>query len=152
METNASWKSYKKIGLNMVLELFVMLRVCSVSKLPNVSAVYVLYGGKDLVYVGATDKLRNRIEQHLVRRDSSIATQTSAVSLNPDYVSEVRWWSTPCSQAGTSLRPRSWRRLTFSNRSIGAEEILRRGRLNSAVKASFRGRCDGSSAAKLQGS
>jgi hypothetical protein len=68
------------------------LRVSSVSKLPNIPAVYVLYGGKDPVYVGVSDKLRNRVEQHLVKRDSSIAAQTSAVCLNPDYVTEVRWW------------------------------------------------------------
>jgi hypothetical protein len=66
--------------------------VSSVSKLPNVFAVYVLYGGKDPAYVGVTDKLRNRVEQHLVKRDSSVATQTSAVCLNPDCVTEVRWW------------------------------------------------------------
>jgi hypothetical protein len=42
--------------------------------------------------VGIADKLRNRIEQHLVRRDSSVTTSTSTVSLNPDYVSELRWW------------------------------------------------------------
>ena len=69
-----------------------MLRVSSVSKLPNIPAVYVLYGGKDPVYVGVSDKLRNRVEQHLVKRDSSVATQTSAACLNPDYVTEVRWW------------------------------------------------------------
>jgi len=69
-----------------------MLRVSSVSKLPNVPAVYVLYGGKDPAYVGIAEKLRTRVEQHLVKRDSSVATQTSVVCLNPDYVSEVRWW------------------------------------------------------------
>lgn len=73
-----------------------MLRLSSVSKLPNVPAVYVLYGGKEsgryAAYVGIADKLRNRIEQHLVRRDSSVTTSTSTVSLNPDFVSELRWW------------------------------------------------------------
>ncbi len=69
-----------------------MLRVSSVSKLPSVPAVYVLYSGKDPVYIGVSDKLRNRVEQHLVKKDSSIATQTSAACLNPDYVTEVRWW------------------------------------------------------------
>jgi hypothetical protein len=73
-----------------------MLHVSSVTKLPNVPAVYVLYGGKEsnmyAAYVGIADKLRNRIEQHLVRRDSSVATSTSATGLNPDYVTELRWW------------------------------------------------------------
>jgi hypothetical protein len=35
------------------------------------------------------------VSQHLVRRDSSIVTGTSVVSLNPDYVSEIRWWELP---------------------------------------------------------
>lgn len=43
--------------------------------------------------MGIADRLRNRIEQHLVRRDSSVATSTSATGLNPDYVTELRWWS-----------------------------------------------------------
>jgi hypothetical protein len=70
--------------------------VSSISKLPNVPAVYVLFGGKKgdryPVYVGIADKLKNRIEQHLVRRDSSVATSTSAAGLNPDYVTELQWW------------------------------------------------------------
>jgi hypothetical protein len=31
----------------------------------------------------------------LVRRDSSIVTGTSIVSLNPDYVTALRWWEYP---------------------------------------------------------
>jgi hypothetical protein len=68
----------------------------SIDELPNTPAVYVLYGGKKgnryPAYVGIADKLRNRIEQHLVRRDSSVATSTSAAGLNADYVTELRWW------------------------------------------------------------
>ena len=33
------------------------------------------------------------IRQHLVRRNSSVTTGESAVSLNPDLVTEVRWWT-----------------------------------------------------------
>jgi hypothetical protein len=73
-----------------------MLHISSITKLPNVPAVYVLYGGKEsnryVAYVGIAGKLRNRIEQHLVRRDSSVATSTSATGLNPDYVTELRWY------------------------------------------------------------
>jgi hypothetical protein len=73
-----------------------MLHISSITKLPNMPAVYVLYGGKEsnkyAAYVGIADKLRNRIEQHLVRRDSSVATSTSAIGLNPDYVTELQWW------------------------------------------------------------
>jgi hypothetical protein len=70
-----------------------------VSDLPNVPAVYALYGGRGrsvhVAYVGIADALRRRIDQHLIKRDSSVATGTSAVCLNPDYVSQVRWWEHP---------------------------------------------------------
>ena len=69
------------------------------SDLPKVPAVYALYGGRGrgsyVAYVGQAVKLRVRIEQHLVRRDSSVVTGVAAVSLNPDHVTEVRWWVHP---------------------------------------------------------
>jgi hypothetical protein len=68
----------------------------SISDLPGLPAVYALYGGKGrsayVAYVGVATSLRGRIEQHLVRRDSSIVTGTTAVGLNPDHVTAVRWW------------------------------------------------------------
>ena len=71
----------------------------TIGELPDVPALYALYGGRGehvfAAYVGITEDLRSRIEQHLIRRDSSVATGTSAVSLNPDYVTEVRWWTHP---------------------------------------------------------
>jgi hypothetical protein len=73
--------------------------VSSISDLPNVPAVYAMYGRQRprlyVAYVGVADKLKNRILQHPVRRDSSVATGTSAVVLNPDYVTEVWWWEHP---------------------------------------------------------
>jgi len=72
------------------------LKITSIPRLPNSPAVYAMYGGHSreryVAYVGVADKLKRRIIQHLVNRDSSIATGTSAVGLNPDYVTEVRWW------------------------------------------------------------
>jgi hypothetical protein len=71
----------------------------SVSELPNVPAVYALYGGAGrsqyVAYVGIADRLKERITQHLVRRDSSIVTGVSTVGLNPNLVTEVRWWVHP---------------------------------------------------------
>ena len=68
----------------------------SISELPNRPAVYALMGGLGkrayVAYVGIAGKLRRRIAQHLVLRDSSVTTGTSAAVLNPDYVTEVRWW------------------------------------------------------------
>ncbi len=76
-----------------------MRMLTSISELPNVPAVYALYGGRGpgvyVAYVGITDALQRRIIQHLVARDSSITVGTSAVGLNPDYVTEVRWWEHP---------------------------------------------------------
>lgn len=70
--------------------------VSSLSELPNLPAVYALYGGRGntqaAAYVGVADKLRQRIRQHLLTRDSSVATGTSVVSLNPDLVTAVQWW------------------------------------------------------------
>jgi transposase-like protein len=68
----------------------------AVSQLPNVPAVYAMLGGKGanahVAYVGIAGKLKQRITQHLVRRDSSVTTGASAVSLNPNLVTEVWWW------------------------------------------------------------
>jgi hypothetical protein len=58
-------------------------------------AIYCLYGGRGHAhpaYVGIADKLRVRIEQHLVRRDSSVTTGVATVALNPDLVTEIKWW------------------------------------------------------------
>ena len=67
-----------------------------ISSLPKVAAIYAMYGGtqtrKYVAYVGITGNLKDRIIQHLVRRDSSITTGAQAVSLNPDKVTEIRWW------------------------------------------------------------
>ena len=55
-----------------------------------------MYGGKgkakDVAYVGIGGKLKQRIQQHLVLRDSSVTTGVSAVSLNPEHVTKVSWW------------------------------------------------------------
>src|SRR5262245_53537191 len=71
----------------------------NVYDLPSVPAVYAMYGGQGrgayVAYVGLGKSLRGRIEQHLVKRDSSISTGVTAVCLNPDKVTEVRWWEHP---------------------------------------------------------
>ena len=68
----------------------------TISELPAKPVVYALMGGssrnKYVAYVGIGGNLRARITQHLVQRDSSVATGTAAACLNPDYVTEVRWW------------------------------------------------------------
>jgi hypothetical protein len=58
-----------------------------------------MYGGWPprlwVAYVGEGGNLAGRIEQHFVRRDSSVATGVAAATLNPDAVREVRWWQHP---------------------------------------------------------
>ena len=49
----------------------------------------------DIAYVGKTGNLRRRLDQHLIKRNSSVATGTSAVVLNVDQIKEVRWWLNP---------------------------------------------------------
>ncbi len=65
-------------------------------KAPKKPGVYALYAGiagnKYVAYVGIAKNVRQRLVQHLIRRDSSIVT---GVSLNPDKVTEVRWWILP---------------------------------------------------------
>ena len=71
----------------------------SITELPQVPSVYAMYGGKGrgryVAYVGIAKSLKARAIQHLVRHDSSVTTGTSAVQLNPDYVTEVEWWEHP---------------------------------------------------------
>ena len=63
------------------------------SSAPNKPAVYCLIERNDVIYVGISKNLRDRLRQHFVRKDSSITTGTSAASLNPEYVDQVSWWS-----------------------------------------------------------
>jgi hypothetical protein len=69
-----------------------LLEICNISDVPSVPGVYLMYEGKYVVYVGVSGNIKNRLIQHLVRRDSSITTSASAVSLNPSYINEIRWW------------------------------------------------------------
>jgi hypothetical protein len=57
-----------------------------------------MYGGDErryVAYVGIADELRRRVTQHLISRNSSVTTGTTAVGLNPDHVRGVEWWEHP---------------------------------------------------------
>ena len=77
------------------------LEVKTFSEIPNVPAVYALCGratlhrGTYIAYVGHTDHLRTRINDHLIARKTTIITGLSAVGLNPENVMEVLWWEHP---------------------------------------------------------
>ena len=70
------------------------VQIQTISSLPNLPSIYAIYAKnpKVPVYIGQTTKLKDRITQHLVRRDSSIVTGASGYSLDPDYVKRITWW------------------------------------------------------------
>jgi hypothetical protein len=76
--------------------------------LPNAPAVYAFYsGGRGtlyVAYVGIAGKLKQRVVQHLIRRDSSVATGASAVSLNPDHLTRIEWWGHPSFNKTVNLK------------------------------------------------
>jgi len=61
----------------------------AIAQLPNAPSVYAMYGGRGrglhVAYVGIADDLRGRINQHLLRRDSSDMTGVSAVASIPTW-------------------------------------------------------------------
>lgn len=128
----------------------------TISELPPAPAVYALLGSsgasKYVAYVGIAGNLRSRITQHLVLRDSSVTTGTSAASLNPDHITGVRWWhhktfkKTPNLQAGEvvavqvldpTLRSRA-------RTSKAAKEVLSTGEFKKEMVALFSGEPSGS--------
>ena len=70
--------------------------ITNISNVPNKPAVYAMYGGHGkreyVVYVGVADHLKHRVNQHLVRHNSSITTGESAVKLQTDHVVKISWW------------------------------------------------------------
>ncbi len=66
------------------------------TQVPRKPGIYALCAGTGknqyVAYVGIAKDLRQRLLQHLLQRNSSVVTGVSAVSLNPDRVTEVRWW------------------------------------------------------------
>ena len=70
------------------------VQIQTISSLPNLPSIYAIYAknSKSPVYVGQTTKLKDRITQHLIRRDSSIVTGANGYSLDPDYVKRISWW------------------------------------------------------------
>lgn len=72
-----------------------MHEIQAIAQLPSVAAIYAMYGGdtrRYVAYVGKGDVLRRRINQHLLLRNSSVSTGTTATALIPDHVREVVWW------------------------------------------------------------
>ena len=66
---------------------------------PKKPGLYCLLGeeGRSTfnAYVGISGDIRGRLEQHLIRRDSSTATGVKAAALLPDHVRGAIWWVAP---------------------------------------------------------
>ena len=64
------------------------------AQIPQESGIYAMYGRRknDVAYVGLGGDLKRRIQNHMIRRDSSAVTGVSATVLNPDKVSRICWW------------------------------------------------------------
>ena len=58
----------------------------------------------DIAYVGLSSKLRDRIDQHLYLRDSSVTTGVQATVLNPDQIAQVDYWQHPIFEDADVLR------------------------------------------------
>lgn len=76
-----------------------MIPTSVLKSIPKAPGIYCLYGGwanrRVEAYVGIGKNLHSRISQHLIRRDSSVTTGASVVSLNPDLVTYIKWWTGP---------------------------------------------------------
>ena len=65
--------------------------------LPQDPGIYGLKSPTDVKkgsysYVGSSGKIKDRVQQHLLKRNSSVTTGASATSLNPDKIAECDWW------------------------------------------------------------
>lgn len=76
-----------------------MNTVSSFAELPTSPAVFALYGGAGaslyVAYAASALSLRARVTQLLVKRNQDLTSGKTAVSLNPDQVTELRWWEHP---------------------------------------------------------
>ena len=61
--------------------------------IPNKPGIYAMYDKGGIAYVGQSGTLRERIRQHLNKRESSVTVISAPVMLNPDKVRRVHcWW------------------------------------------------------------
>ena len=65
----------------------------SLDSIPTEPGIYAMYDRNNkAAYVGESRKLRKRIKDHIVNRDSTAVTRLSPTMLNPDYVYRICWW------------------------------------------------------------
>ena len=65
----------------------------SFTSIPKAAGIYAMYDRNgDVAYVGLSTNLRNRIEDHMRFRNTSVSTGVSTTVLNPDKVKHICWW------------------------------------------------------------
>jgi len=68
-----------------------------ITNLPQDPGIYGLKSPTDgegsYSYVGLSKEIKNRVREHLLRRDSSVTTGASATSLNPDKIEKCHYWT-----------------------------------------------------------
>lgn len=73
--------------------------LASVWHLPDVGAVYALYGASAddlrLVFVGFAESLSERVVEQLVVPNLRPRPQSAILFMQPGYVREIRWWEHP---------------------------------------------------------
>lgn len=73
------------------------IEVETIAEVARAPGIYAMYGGERgrrwVAYVGIASNLHRRLEQHVIRRDSSVVTGTSAVGVNIEHVRYIDWWT-----------------------------------------------------------
>lgn len=73
--------------------------LASVWELPDVRAVYALYGASAdelrVVFVGFAESLLERVVEQLVAPNMRPRSPSAILFMQPGYVCEIRWWEHP---------------------------------------------------------
>ena len=80
----------------------------SIWQLPEVPAVYALYGAaaeeRRLVFVGVAESLIERLVEQLVIPNLRLRSPSAILFMHPGYVREIRWWEHSRFAASEPLR------------------------------------------------
>ncbi len=130
-----------------------MQTVDSISLIPARPGIYAMLSGNGerayVAYVGVGENLRRRIHQHSVRRDSSVTTGVAAVTLQPDLITEARWWTHPAltdmaaHEAAEQVAAEVLRPVLRSRGAVSGEAHLADATFREAMDELFRGEAAG---------
>lgn len=86
----------QNVGLRILQA--VTKEVETIGEVARTPGIYAMYGGERVgqgwvAYVGIAGNLHRRLEQHVIRRDSSVVTGTQAVCVHIEHVRYIDWWT-----------------------------------------------------------